>query len=374
MKAPAFWWGKPGSASALLSPIAAIYGAVAAWRLAQPGTSAGIPVICIGNPTVGGAGKTPTAIAVARLLIAAGETPMFLTRGYGGSLAGPATVTTEHAAAQVGDESLLLARFAPTIVAHDRVAGARIARERGASVIVMDDGFQNPSLAKDLSILVIDAQRGTGNGRVIPAGPLRAPLDRQLERAQAMLIVGAANGDVTLAASLSARRLPLFHARLEPDLAAVAALSGDRVLAFAGIGDPEKFFATVAAAGIEAPIRRAFPDHHRFSSEEASALITEAERNNLTLLTTEKDLARMTGDGRLAQLAARTRTLPVSLIVTESDAFRMLVLGCRPRPGLASLPSSAPAHGAAGPPRGSNKLPAIPRSSISTPRAGLARW
>ena len=225
---------------------------------------AGIPVICIGNPTVGGAGKTPTAIAVARLLIAAGETPMFLTRGYGGSLAGPVTVTTAHAAAQVGDEPLLLARVAPTIVAHDRVAGARTARERGASVIVMDDGFQNPSLAKDLSILVIDAQRGIGNGRVIPAGPLRAPLDPQLERAQAMLIVGAANGDVTLAASPSARRLPLFHARLEPDQQ-----PSRRCQATGCWPSPASAIRRNSSRRSPRPASRpqyaaAFPDHHRY--------------------------------------------------------------------------------------------------------------
>ena len=181
MQAPAFWWKKPGAAAALLSPVAAIYGAVAARRLAQPGAHAGIPVICIGNLTVGGAGKTPTAIAVARLLIAAGEKPIFLIRGYGGTLAGPVTVAAGHDAAQVGDEAVLLARVAPTIVAHDRVAGARLAKENGASVIVMDDGFQNPSLAKKLSILVIDGTRGIGNARIIPAGPLRAPLEPQLD-------------------------------------------------------------------------------------------------------------------------------------------------------------------------------------------------
>ena len=162
--------------AALLSPLAAVYGAIAARRLAQAATRAGIPVICVGNPTVGGAGKTPAAMAIARLLIEAGERPCFLTRGYGGRLAGPLVVEAGHTAVQVGDEPLLLARVAPTVVAANRVAGAELAREKGASVIVMDDGFQNPSLAKDFSILVIDGARGIGNGRVLPAGPLRAPL------------------------------------------------------------------------------------------------------------------------------------------------------------------------------------------------------
>lgn len=327
MRAPGFWWDRPGAAAALLSPFAAIYGAIAARRLKQPGASVGVPVICIGNPTVGGAGKTPAAIAVARLLAAAGERPVLLSRGYGGSLAGPVTVDpAKHSAADVGDEPLLLARVALTVVARDRVAGARHAREAGASVIVMDDGFQNPALAKDLSILVVDA-RGTGNARVFPAGPLRAPLDPQLGRADALLVVGSLTGVAPLLITAQARGLPLFHGVLEPDRAAVEALSGKRVLAFAGIGDPEKFFATVEAAGIEVAIRRDFPDHHRYCADEAAALVAEAGRENLTLLTTEKDLARLQGDAAVALLAARARALPVSLTVVEGDDFSRLVLG-----------------------------------------------
>jgi len=190
MRDPAFWWQPPGTVAALLAPIAKIYAAVAGSRLKKAGHSVGIPVICIGNLTVGGSGKTPTALAVARLLIAAGKRPYFLTRGYGGELAGPVLVdTTVHRAYDVGDEPLLLAGVAPTVVAADRVAGAEAIRAAGADVIVMDDGFQNPSLAKDLSILVVDGRRGLGNGKVFPAGPLRAPLDAQLDRAQAILII-----------------------------------------------------------------------------------------------------------------------------------------------------------------------------------------
>lgn len=329
MRAPAFWWEKPGAMAALLSPFASIYGAIAARRLTQPGAHAGIPIICVGNLTVGGAGKTPAAIAVARMLIDAGERPYFLTRGYGGSLAGPVAVEAVHTAAQVGDEPLLLARVSPTIVARDRAAGARVARESGASIIVMDDGFQNPSLAKDLSVLVVDGTRGIGNGRVLPAGPLRAPLGAQLDRAHAILIVGEVIGASPLVIAARARRLPLFHGRFEPDRAALAALAGTKVLAFAGIGDPEKFFATLAAAGIEAPIRRAFADHHRYRAEEAAALVSEAERNALSLLTTEKDLARMQGDAALKELAARTRALLVSLTVAEIEDFKKLLLSVR---------------------------------------------
>jgi tetraacyldisaccharide 4'-kinase len=327
MRAPRFWWDKPGALAALLSPFAAIYGAIAARRLRQEGTRAGIPVICVGNPTVGGAGKTPAAMAIARILIEAGERPYFLTRGYGGRLAGPLVVEAGHTAVQVGDEPLLLARVAPTVVAANRVAGAELARDKGASAIIMDDGFQNQSLAKDLSILVIDGARGIGNSRVLPAGPLRAPLEPQLDRAGAILVVGDGTEATPLAAKARVHNLPLFHATLEPDASAVAMLAGQAVLAFAGIGNPEKFFATVAAAGIEAPIKRGFSDHHRYSSKEARRLLAEAKRNKLPLLTTEKDAVRIQGDAAMGELAAATRVLPVNLAMAENEeAFRKLML------------------------------------------------
>jgi tetraacyldisaccharide 4'-kinase len=330
MKAPAFWWESPGLAAILLSPIAAVYAGVAARRLARPGARVGIPVICVGNPTIGGAGKTPTALAIARLLIATGEKPMFLTRGYGGSLAGPVMVETTHTAAQVGDEPLLLARCAPTIVARDRVAGARLARERGASVIVMDDGFQNPALAKDFSILVIDVARGLGNGRVLPAGPLRAPLAPQLARASALLFVG---NDGAVAGWPPAPGVPVFRGTLEPDPQEVGPLKGKPALAFAGIGHPDKFFATLARAGIETRIRRSFADHHRYDAGDAARLVAEADRHGLQLVTTEKDLARLSGDPAVAALAGRARALPVALRVAEIDELRRVLReACRVRP------------------------------------------
>src|SRR5947209_14330597 len=264
MREPAFWWGEGSFASALLAPLAALYGAVAQWRLGRGGERAGAPVVCVGNLTVGGAGKTPTALALARMLAAAGERPMFLTRGYGGALAGPLLVDpARHRAREVGDEPLLLARTAPTIVARDRVKGAGIAGD--ASVIVMDDGFHNPSLVKDFSVLVVDARRGIGNGRVIPAGPLRAPLDAQLTRAHALVVVGTSSRAAAVAAAARARDIPVLQARLRPDAAFIAGLGGARVLAFAGIGDPEKFFATLADAGVALAARRSFPDHHRYT-------------------------------------------------------------------------------------------------------------
>jgi tetraacyldisaccharide 4'-kinase len=324
MREPAFWWRKPGLAAGLLAPLSMLYGVVAAARLAKPGARAAVPVVCIGNPTIGGAGKTPLALTLARLLQAAGDAPVLLSRGYGGRLAGPLRVDpARHHAADVGDEPLLLARVAPTVVARDRVAGAQAAVAAGASVIVMDDGFQNPSLQKNFSVLVVDARRGIGNGRVVPAGPLRAPLVAQLARADALVMVGASYDGVTAAAR--GRGVPVFHARLAPDAAVAAALAGARVLAFAGIGDPEKFFATLTGAGVAVAATASFPDHHRYTTAQARMLCERADREALILVTTEKDLARMQGDAEVAALAARARALPVTLTLADADAFLHLL-------------------------------------------------
>jgi tetraacyldisaccharide 4'-kinase len=322
MREPAFWW-QPG-----------IYGIVAALRMQSTGDSAGVPVICVGNFTVGGAGKTPAALAVGRLLLAAHQRLFFLSRGYGGRLAGPVRVDPAvHTAAAVGDEPLLLARLAPTIVARDRVAGAAAARRSGASVIVMDDGFQNPALSKDLSILLVDGRRGVGNGRVIPAGPLRAPLETQVRHAHAVVFVGPSDNTAAIMGRARRHNAAIYHARLEPDPDTVAALKGREVLAFAGIGDPEKFFITLAEAGISVAERVRFADHHRYTAAEARGLLARADADNLMLLTTEKDLVRLSGKRRLAALAARTNPLPVQLVIEEADAFRDMVLKVLSRRG-----------------------------------------
>ena len=323
MREPAFWWREGSLASALLAPLATVYGAIATWRLARPGRRPGIPVVCIGNLTVGGAGKTPTALTVARMLAKAGERPVFLSRGYGGALAGPLVVDpAQHRARDVGDEPLLLARTAPTIVARDRVKGAGIAA--GASVIVMDDGFHNPSLVKDFSLLVVDARRGIGNGRVIPAGPLRAPVDAQLSRAHALVMVGRSAPDCPIAAMARARDIPVLRASLRADTASIAALAGRRVLAFAGIGDPQKFFATLAEAGVAVAATRSFADHHRYTRREAAGLCEEAGRDGLALVTTEKDLARLSGEEQ--PLSARACALPVTLVFEDAAGFESLLL------------------------------------------------
>jgi tetraacyldisaccharide 4'-kinase len=325
MSEPAFWWR--GGTGGLIAPLAALYGAVAGWRMRAPGQQAGLPVICLGNLTVGGAGKTPAALAVAQLLHAAHERPFFLSRGYGGRLAGPVRVNPAlHRAADVGDEPMLLARLAPTIVARDRVAGAAFARSAGASVVVMDDGFQNPSLVKNLSLVLVDGRRGIGNGRVVPAGPLRAPLELQLDRAQALIVVGAPDGAARAIEHAERRKIPLFHGKLEPDRAVINAIGRRKVLAFAGIADPEKFFTTLAATGIEIAQRAGFPDHHRFSAAEALDLVAQAQANSLMLLTTEKDLSRLGGEPELQQLATHASALPVRLVIEEQDRLREMIL------------------------------------------------
>jgi tetraacyldisaccharide 4'-kinase len=326
MREPAFWWRK-GFTANMLAPLGSIYGAIAARRMSRNGARVGVPVICVGNFTLGGAGKTPTVMMLARALAGTGARPFCLSRGYGGNIAGPKLVDAhKDIAAQVGDEAIMIAHVAPVVVARDRVAGATYARAQGADLIVMDDGLQNPSLSKDFSLAVVDARRGIGNGRTFPAGPLRAPLDAQLERTDGLLVVGDGANAEDVAEQCRARRLPVFHGRLVPDPAAVASLKGRHVLAFAGIGDPEKFFATALEAGITVTRRRAFGDHHRYTAEEAAELIMQAEHNGLALLTTEKDHARMKGEPLLEALASRAHTLGVTMLVEEAEELRRLVL------------------------------------------------
>jgi tetraacyldisaccharide 4'-kinase len=397
MRDPAFWWTEHSTAATLLAPIGAGYGAIAARYMARQGRKAPVPVICVGNFTLGGAGKTPTAIALAGLLLASGHRPFFLSRGYGGRVAGPVRIDQLHPAgsamapglaafvgrrwpggseelaperspgttlpdpapqgegekeagtvtcghprlvregrlSDVGDEALLLARVAPTIVARDRLAGAKVAVEGGADTIIMDDGLQNPSLNKDLAIAVVDGRRGIGNGRTFPAGPLRAPLEAQFNHLDAVLVVGSAGRAAQYAMDIARRRgAPVLHADLHPAPEAVAELAGKPVLAFAGIADPDKFFATLAAHGIPAAVRKPFPDHHRYAVDEISALLACAQRNGLTPVTTEKDLARLSRDPAANDLIARSATLPVTLRFREAPAVEAMLRAAIRRRGV----------------------------------------
>ena len=323
MREPAFWWRSPSWMSRALAPLGSLYGAISGRRMLRKGHRAAVPVICVGNYSLGGAGKTPTVLALIKLLRGAGETPVVLSRGYGGRLAGPVRVEPEtHTAADVGDEPLLLARSAPVIVSRNRVVGADAAQKTGASVIVMDDGFQNPSLQKDIALIVIDSNRGVGNGGVFPSGPLRAPLAAQLDRTDVLIVAGGGAAAANLVQRVEGRGGLALKARIVPDGDAVASLRGGRVSAFAGIGDPQRFFATLAASGIEVAARRAFDDHHPFTADEIDQLTEEARKASLTLVTTEKDFVRLRG---LAADIASIQPFPVTLGFDDEAVLRHFI-------------------------------------------------
>ena len=326
MRAPRGWRNpRPGLIARALSPLGALYGSVTARRMARPGVRVGVPVVCVGNFVVGGAGKTPTAIAIARVLRAAGERPAFLSRGYGGAArADSLRVGGAESAAKVGDEPLLLARVAPCFVGPDRIASARLAIEDGASVLVMDDGLQNPSLEKALTIVVVDGEAPFGNGLCLPAGPLRAPVAAQWPFVDAIVIIG---GEAETAAELAGRapQKPVFRASLKADAIAASELIGRPVLAFAGIADPQKFFATLASVGAQVVETAVFPDHWPFRPREIERLVARAARNSLTLVCTEKDLVRLP-----ASNAEEVRALPVTLSF-EKPAAVAAWLGVRRR-------------------------------------------
>lgn len=326
MREPAFWYRPPSWISRLLFPFGAVYGAITARRMLRKGTVAGIPVFCIGNYHVGGAGKTPTTLALSHLLREMGEQPFVVSRGYGGRLEGPVRVDLDiHAASDVGDEPLMMASQLPVIVSRDRVGGAALARAQGASVILLDDGFQNPSLAKDASLIVIDSGRGLGNGCLFPAGPLRAPLAPQIARTDALIVVGEGRAAADVEECLRAQGKVVLHALIRPDPGSVATLSGKRVLAFAGIGDPARFFATLRTSGVDVVAERSFDDHHRYTIGDVEQLVTEARTKSLTLVTTEKDMARLRSDARLASRVREVVAFAVSLDFSDGAMFRRFV-------------------------------------------------
>jgi tetraacyldisaccharide 4'-kinase len=326
MREPGFWYRPASWKSHLLRPLAALYGAVAAHRLKRKGLAAGIPVLCVGNYHGGGAGKTPTVLALAGVLRELGETPVVLTRGYRGRLRGPVRVDiTKHSAVDVGDEPLMLSQSVPVVVSRDRADGVALAKSLAASVILMDDGFQNPAVAKDASLIVIDAMRGIGNAQVMPSGPLRAPLAAQIERTDALIVIGTGNAADMVAGTIIGQGKPVLRARFLPDKASLAALRGKRVLAFAGIGDPARFFATLREAGVDVASARTFPDHHPLTPDEAASLVAESEAGGLTLVTTEKDLARLRSPDGLPDWARRLIPFRVTLAFDDAPALRMFV-------------------------------------------------
>jgi tetraacyldisaccharide 4'-kinase len=332
MRAPDFWWtAKPGLAATLLVPAACAYGFAVRRRLAAAKSErAGLPVLCVGNLVAGGAGKTPVALDLAARLAARGVAVHFLTRGYGGRMAGPLRVDpVHHAFVDVGDEPLLLARRAPTWVARDRPAGARAALAAGAGALVMDDGFQNPSLAKDVAILVVDGRRAFGNGRPLPAGPLREGLAAGLDRADAVVLIGddACGAEAAMRAA-APRPIRLLRARVTAGPEA-AALAGQPVVAFAGIGDPEKFFATLRGIGCRLAAALPFPDHHPYSAADLGRIRAQGRAAGGLLVTTAKDAVRLP-----LGLADDVRVLTIGIEWEDEAALEPLLeplLAARPR-------------------------------------------
>lgn len=310
---PAFW-RCDGLLARMLSPLGAVTAAATAWRVARPGWRAPVPVICCGNVTIGGAGKTTLALDLGARLIARGRGLHFLLRGYRGSVRGPHRVAPADTAAQVGDEALLLAAVAPTWVGADRVASARAAVAAGAQVLVMDDGLQNPSLHKDLSLLVVDGAFGFGNRRLLPAGPLREPVAAAASRCQGAVLIGP---DKTGVAAVLA--LPVLRARLRPD-PEIARWTGRRVYAFAGLARPEKFFTMLAEAGVSLAGSLPFPDHHAYTSGELDRVLAEAGRREAVALTTPKDAVRLP-----AAYRDRIGVVGVSLAWDDPAALEALV-------------------------------------------------
>ncbi|WP_429093753.1 tetraacyldisaccharide 4'-kinase [Aminobacter sp. BE322] len=313
-EAPPFWWEKPDWRAYALYPVSSLYAFVAGRRMkAARREKIDAPVLCVGNFTVGGTGKTPIAIALARQAKRMQLVPGFLSRGHGGSFAEPHVVDRQHDSAKhVGDEPLLLAEHAPVAVTPNRAAGAKLLIERGCNFLIMDDGFQSARIHIDFALVVVDARFGLGNGHVIPAGPMRARLVDQLRFTDAVIRMG--EGDMANAVVRQAARAgkPVFAATARPR--GKKMFQGRRFLAFAGIGHPEKFFDTVTKAGGTVVLAHAFPDHHFYLPDELEDLAKAAQAGELELVTTSKDAARLRHGAAAAEFLARLNVLEIDAV------------------------------------------------------------
>lgn len=292
-EAPPFWWQKPSIFAFALAPVAYFYGRVAGIRMmSEPSGNVPVPVICVGNFVTGGAGKTPTVQMLTRFVRKAGRNPGILSRGHGGAINSATVVKLErHNAHDVGDEALLHAALATTVVSPDRPEGATLLVEQGCDFIIMDDGFQNPGLEKDYNLVVIDAKRGIGNGFTMPAGPMRVPLKTQMLKADGIMVIGDEDGADKIIRRAARAAKPIFHASIS--VIGKTKIKGMKALAFAGIADPSKFFDTLKNNKVKVEDNQAFGDHHVFLADECRDLMERAEKSDLQLMTTTKDMARL---------------------------------------------------------------------------------
>ncbi len=313
MKAPKFWEDDNLKAK-LLSPLSFFYKKSTAARVSKPGYRSALPVICVGNITAGGAGKTPVAMAIAKILKEQGKQPNFVSKGYGRQ--SEETLKVEGQSPQiVGDEPLLLAKIAPTFVSEDRAEGAKKAQENKADVIILDDGFQDPTLEKSLSFLVIDGAYGLGNKKVIPAGPLREPFEEAIERADAIIVIG------DLKKSLPKTDKPVLKANIKVSIPEV--LKEDDVVAYCGIGIPGKFFASLRAAGVNVVSEISYPDHYIYSEQDFKDIFATATQKNAVVFTTEKDYVKVP-----EHLKKLISVIKAELVFEDEDVVREMLKKC----------------------------------------------
>lgn len=321
MKTPKFWYRPQSVMAKVLSPLGRFYGWTVERRFKKTRPyQANIPVICIGNLTVGGTGKTPVCLAIGQMLKENGVPFWFLNHGYKSKSQGVVVKPDLMTPLDVGDEALLLADLAPTVVDRHRARGAQMIERQGGTALIMDDGFQNPSLIKTLSLIVADGQTGFGNGRMIPAGPLREPIERGLNRADAVVIAGADRSGVADIVKKTAPDLPILTGRFEPDSDTIRDLKGQTVVAFAGIGRPDKFFEMLTGLGIPVAKRMAFPDHYFYTRFDLEQLLADA--GEMPLVTTRKDYVKISPEMR-----SRVRVVDGRFVFDRPEEVLQLILG-----------------------------------------------
>ncbi len=339
--APEFWWrSEPAGAAMALWPAAKLWGAAVAWRMAQPPRyRPPVAVVCVGNFVVGDAGNISTVIALARMARGRGLKPGVLVSGHSGRTKGPILVDpTIYNADHVGDEAMLAVGAAPTVIARDRAAGARALVDAGIDLIVMDDGFQDPALPKDLTLVVVDASVGIGNGLTVPSGPMRAPLQPQLRRADALLVIGEGEAANPLIRTAARAGRAILRARLKPTR--IKEWRKQPILAFAGVARPEKFFASLTDVGATVARTMSFAEHHRYTAADAEALIAAADADGLRLVTTEKDMARLAGrTGALAALGERAEAFHVIVEFENPSAVTEMIEEAMRKAALAAVPA-----------------------------------